>query len=386
MTTARHLRLWAVLLTGSLLLLTAGPAHARKPTRAEKRLAKKLNQQALKLYKAEQFSEAADKFKAAYTLVKAPNVLYNLARARHRSGEPDKAKPHYEELVLKYPKFDERKRAKAYAYIKAIEAEAAKREQARQKQRQLEALQAAGDALTAAGKHAEAAQHYLRAHASQPSPEWIWRAAQSLEAAGDAEAARAQYRTLLALEGVTAARKAQAKARIGAIEASLARPEAKKPPKEPAKAVVEAPDVPPKQPPSPSGVMDAPEPEDDKSLLISGAVTLGLGVVGAVAGIALHLNARAERNDVRLVIDEARAQGVPVTTLTQADAVAAEQSANDLALGSAISLGLGSALMVTGIALLVVDATSAPEAGGASVNVGFAPGVGSGMLTLRGGF
>ena len=79
--------------------------------------------------------------------------------------------------------------------------------------------------------------------------------------------------------------------------------------------------------------------------------TLGLGLAVAATGLGLELWAGSIRAEVR---DASTTEGV-VTGMTRAEALDKRDQADALALGGVVGIGVGSALVVTGVVLLLLD-------------------------------
>lgn len=358
-------------------------AHAASASSAARKEATTLNKDALRLYGQKKYAQAAVKFERAYLLVPAANVLYNLARALHRSGDTKQAKPFYVELVLKFPKFNAKKRANAYRYIKEIEAlEAsaasvqARKAKAAEQQAKANEWQQQGLELKVRGKYEAAAEVFIRAHREQPGHLWLWQAAQALEAGKKLQDARGWYNVLVSLEGAPADVVAKARGRIKAIDAGMANA---------TNWVANGPD-------RRGNVEQAllkqryiQVRDDARGLRTAGIGTMVVGGLAALAGGVLFTVAETKRGEVRKVIDDAGPGGT-VTTMTQDAAARAEAEANTLGTAGVVSLAVGGLALASGLTMFIIGSGNVEDAERDLLRLGASPTRGGASFLVGGRF
>ena len=84
----------------SLAAFPASPALAGEPTQAERETARTKGEEGLKLFGAEKYAEALEKFDAAYAAVPAPSLKLYKARCLRKIGKLLEARDLYEQIVL----------------------------------------------------------------------------------------------------------------------------------------------------------------------------------------------------------------------------------------------------------------------------------------------
>lgn len=103
--------------------------------------------------------------------------------------------------------------------------------------------------------------------------------------------------------------------------------------------------------------------DDDATLEIAGWTTFGAGLAFIAGAAALHVDAAAE-------LDHATAEGIPYPT-----ALSHRNTGRDEATAAYVMYGVGAAAIVTGLALVIIDAGETPaRAEVDAVSVGIGPG------------
>ncbi len=97
------------LLTATLLVQLS----AASPTPAQVRKAKQLFQQGRVEYQAGQFQKAIDDFLAADKLKPSPALMYNVAQAYEKLGDPNHAVEYYQDYLVRAPQATDREAVKA---------------------------------------------------------------------------------------------------------------------------------------------------------------------------------------------------------------------------------------------------------------------------------
>ena len=82
------------------LAITASPAFAAESTAAERESARVKGEEGLKLFGAEKFAEAFEKFSAAYDALPAMSLKLYMARCQRKLGKLVEARDLYEQIVL----------------------------------------------------------------------------------------------------------------------------------------------------------------------------------------------------------------------------------------------------------------------------------------------
>mgnify|MGYP002629866543 CR=1 FL=1 len=83
-------------------------ARAQAPSPEVRAEAKRLYEAGVALFKQAKYAEAAGKFQAAFNLDPSPVLLYNLARATEKAGEPEAAIAHYRAYLVRFPQTEDR--------------------------------------------------------------------------------------------------------------------------------------------------------------------------------------------------------------------------------------------------------------------------------------
>lgn len=120
--------------------------------------------------------------------------------------------------------------------------------------------------------------------------------------------------------------------------------------------------------------------QDKVDLVPWGWASVGVGTALGVTGLILHLEAESKRDTVlNPTMNEAGA----ISSLTQREAQAVEEDADSMDTIALTTTVIGGAVVVTGVVLLVLDATSGSETKG-STTIGAAVD-GDGVLVTAGG-
>lgn len=80
--------------------ISSSPAFAAEPTAADRETARQKGDEGLKLFGAEKFDEAYEKFRIAYDAVPAPSLKLYMARCQRKRGKLIEARDLYEQIVL----------------------------------------------------------------------------------------------------------------------------------------------------------------------------------------------------------------------------------------------------------------------------------------------
>jgi hypothetical protein len=211
-----------------------------------------------------------------------------------------------------------------------------------------------GVELSNKGQWAEACPVFAEADELHSTGGTRLRLADCYEHLGELEKARAIYSLIVRESGSEQQqeRVAVARDRIRRIDEQLRKP-APAPAPEPARVTPD---------PEPARRVEPVVVEEDHALLspAPGVVLLGVGGAGLVVGAVLGGLALAQEADVR---DACRDGHCPIEQQAEADA------AEKKALGADIALGIGGALVVAGVVLLVVSVTQDDADERASIGV-----------------
>jgi len=262
-----------------------------------------------------------------------------------------------------------------------------------------------------AGRFGLASVAFENAFQLDPNPVLMWNIARAYEEDGKLERAKQRFHTLLTMEGAPQALVDRAKERITDIDTRLKKAEeAKRLERERAEKERLRLELERKEAARRLAAEEAARKareeafkaaqrdfEDRSQLLsLSGWTAVGLGVVLAGAGVALHFVAESDRDNVRTPRETIPEIGA-ITSVTQLEAKSIEQRADSMDTLGAVGAALGGAVLATGVTLLVLDAVAEPPtlgtvelqgaARGATWGVGGAPLPGGGLtFTATGRF
>ncbi len=188
-----------------LALAVALPAHAADPRQATAATA--MGHQAADAFTAGDFAKAARQYLNAFRLDPTQGaLLYGAARAEQLSDQLDLALQHYQEFLL-------------MAGIEPARAENARKYVAEIRALQGDAKARDADAAQKAGTPGVAAQLYAEAAALAPKRvDWLLKSAVALQDAGRIPEAKARLRDVTEHADASVAVRAQAQARLDALE------------------------------------------------------------------------------------------------------------------------------------------------------------------------
>jgi hypothetical protein len=90
----------------TLLFTTAGEVSVRAEQPTAKQEADALYQEGIKLFDAQKYEAAREKFAAGYERFKSPKLLINVAVSEKRAGQLAQAARHFRAVIRLYPKFE----------------------------------------------------------------------------------------------------------------------------------------------------------------------------------------------------------------------------------------------------------------------------------------
>lgn len=178
---------------------------------------------------------------------------------------------------------------------------------------------------------------FEEAHKLDPVPNYLFNIGRVYEEKGDIRAAVDYYQRFVKEPGVELAARELALSRLKVLKAILAETEEKKPDEDAPK-----PEEPPPTKVEPSPAKAEPPPDNTRKMRLAGFALLGVGGAamatgGVLGGLALSKeNQLAENHDYAMRVDLAK-------------------SGTSLALGTDVLLGLGGALLLTGVILVGVS-------------------------------
>lgn len=225
-----------------------------------------------------------------------------------------------------------------------------------------------------AGRFGLASVAFENAFQLDPNPVLMWNVARAYEEDGKLARAKQRFQTLIGMKGAPQALVDRAKERISDIDARAAkaadaeRLERERAEKERLRLELErkeaarkAEEEEAKRKAQEAALKASQQEFEDRSQLlsISGWTAVGLGVVLAGAGVALHFVAESDRDNVRIPSETVPEIGA-ITSVTQVEAKSIEQRADSMDTLGAVGTAVGGAVLATGVTLLVIDALAAP--------------------------